>query len=137
MNKPVSKHVKLALTLALAVLPGAANAAGVQREIHFAPGTYGASYGGTVRGYNYDSYVFYAHRGQHLKVGVGQQPLTPVLFHKSLRDAVNMEAYSPALNRSGDYILPFDGRYELRLLQTRNAARSGRQVPYTLSIRIW
>lgn len=41
-------------------------------------------------------------------------------------DSVDLSRYSPELDSHGQYSLPASGKYELRVLQTRNDARKNK-----------
>ncbi|MFC6591129.1 hypothetical protein ACFP81_03185 [Deinococcus lacus] len=120
----------------LSPLASTAQASGVQKQVRFATGTTSGSYSGTVKSYDYDTYTFFARKGQQLHVNLSASDLQTALFNKQLPDSVSLDPYSPSLNKDGHYVLPYTGRYDLRILQTRNDARQGKTVPYQLKISI-
>lgn len=47
-------------------------------------------------------------------------------FGPGIDDSVDLSRYSPELDSHGQYSLPASGKYELRVLQTRNDARKNK-----------
>lgn len=103
--------------------------------VKFKAGASGATYHGKIKGYGYDQYSFYAKKGQRLKV-VTTGNVDSYLFNNRLADSVNLGEYSSDLDSHGDYILPYTGTYQVRVMQTRNAARKGKTPNYTLQLTI-
>ena len=104
-------------------------------NVQFKKGASGATYSGKVTGYHYHDYTFYAKKGQRLHPHlVGN--VTPYLFSPKLSDSINLDRYSPDLDRNGDYILPYTGKYTIRIGQERAFARRGNTANYTLQIAI-
>lgn len=103
--------------------------------VKFKAGTSGATYHGRIKGYGYDQYSFYAKKGQRLKA-VTTGNVDSYLFNNRLADSVNLGEYSSDLDSHGDYILPYTGTYQVRVIQTRNAARKGKTPNYTLQLTI-
>lgn len=121
-----------ATTAATFVATAAASAmqaerAAVAREVRFARGATAATYAGVVRGYGIDRYAFTARAGQRLTVTLDTDRVDALVTHPRLGDTVTLD---------DPYVLPFDGRYEIRVLQMRAFARRGRQVPYRITIGI-
>ncbi len=48
----------------------------------------------------------------------------------------DLSRYSPELDSHGQYSLPASGKYELRVLQTRNDARKNKTKKYNVDIQI-
>ena len=103
--------------------------------VKFKAGASGATYHGKIKGYGYDQYSFYAKKGQRLKA-VTTGNVDSNLFNNRLADSVNLGEYSSDLDSHGDYILPYTGTYQVRVMQTRNAARKGKTPNYTLQLTI-
>ena len=103
--------------------------------VKFKAGASGATYNGKIKGYGYDQYSFYAKKGQALKV-VTTGNVDSYLFHNRLADSVNLGEYSSDLDSNGDYILPYTGTYQVKVMQTRNDARKGKAPSYTLQLTI-
>lgn len=103
--------------------------------VKFKAGASGATYHGKIKGYGYDQYSFYAKKGQRLKA-VTTGNVDSYLFNNRLAGSVNLGEYSSDLDSHGDYILPYTGTYQVRVLQTRNAARKGKTPNYTLQLTI-
>jgi hypothetical protein len=103
--------------------------------VKFKAGASGATYHGKIKGYGYDQYSFYAKKGQRLKA-VTTGNVDSYLFNNRLADSVNLGEYSSDLDSHGDYILPYTGTYQVRVMQTRNAARKGKTPNYTLQLTI-
>ncbi|EAW6447159.1 inhibitor of g-type lysozyme, partial [Salmonella enterica subsp. enterica serovar Typhimurium] len=51
-------------------------------------------------------------------------------------DSVDLSRYSSELDDNGQYTLPASGKYELRVLQTRNEARKNKAKKYSVNIQI-
>ncbi|MCU8651012.1 inhibitor of g-type lysozyme, partial [Escherichia coli] len=47
-----------------------------------------------------------------------------------------LSRYSTELDNNGQYTLPATGKYELRVLQTRNDARKDKTKKYNINIQI-
>ena len=125
-----SKPIFMALALAVA-MPVAAQAAGKSQTVQFASGQIDANYRGSVRGYDYDRYTFNAQQGQLLNIRTdGSNPhIVAVVNYLGKGDG--------ALLQTQDQVLPYSGRYEVRVMQTRNGARKSNQArPYVLNIAI-
>lgn len=103
--------------------------------VKFKAGASGATYHGKIKGYGYDQYSFYAKKGQRLKA-VTTGNVDSYLFNNRLAGSVNLGEYSSDLDSHGDYILPYTGTYQVRVLQSRNAARKGKTPNYTLQLTI-
>lgn len=103
--------------------------------VKFKAGASGATYHGKIKGYGYDQYSFYAKKGQRLKA-ITTGNVDSYLFNNRLADSVNLGEYSSHLDSHGDYILPYTGTYQVRVMQTRNAARKGKTPNYTLQLTI-
>ena len=91
--------------------------------VKFAKKAYSANYYGRLDGYKYDSYKFYAKKGQKLKVKLTGGNVETYLWGNQLKDSINLGKYSPELDDNGIYILPASGEYEIRVLQPRSQAR--------------
>ncbi|RXJ74461.1 hypothetical protein CS022_02375 [Veronia nyctiphanis] len=106
-------------------------------DVRFKPGTSSASYLGTVRGYGYTDFVFYATAGQTLAINLDDDilgntnTLEPMLFNRHFEDTVHLKS-----SDSQGYVLPYDGRYRLRVLQMRIFARRGNVNNFSLNISI-
>ena len=103
--------------------------------VKFKAGASGATYHGKIKGYGYDQYSFYAKKGQRLKA-VTTGNVDSYLFNNRLADSVNLGEYSSDLDSHGDYILPYTGTYQVRVMQTRNDGRKGKTPNYTLQLTI-
>lgn len=104
--------------------------------VKFAKKAYSANYYGKIDGYKYDSYKFYAKKGQKLKVKLTGGNVEAYLWSNQLKDSINLGEYSPELDNNGLYILPASGEYEIRVLQPRSQARKDKKPQYWMSIDI-
>ena len=104
--------------------------------VKFAKKAYSANYYGKIDGYKYDSYKFYAKKGQKLKVKLTGGNVEAYLWSNQLKDSINLGEYSPELDDKGIYILPASGEYEIRVLQPRSQARKDKKPQYWMSIDI-
>ena len=104
--------------------------------VKFAKKAYSANYYGRLDGYKYDSYKFYAKKGQKLKVTLTGGNVETYLWGNQLKDSINLGEYSPELDDNGVYILPASGEYEIRVLQPRSQARKDKKPQYWMSINI-
>ncbi len=62
-------------------------------------------------------------KGQKVHVSISNEGADTYLFGPRIDDSVDLSRYSPELDSHGQYSLPASGKYELRVLQTRNDAR--------------
>ncbi len=62
-------------------------------------------------------------KGQKVHVSISNEGADTYLFGRGIDDSVDLSRYSPELDSHGQYSLPASGKYELRVLQTRNDAR--------------
>ena len=135
----MKKFVTAALMATLAITTTASMAAVDKPSkavaVKFKAGASCATYNGKIKGYGYDQYSFYAKKGQALKV-VTTGNVDSYLFHNRLADSVNLGEYSSDLDSNGDYILPYTGTYQVKVMQTRNDARKGKAPSYTLQLTI-
>lgn len=113
--KGISKAVLL-----LALLTSTSFAAGKNVNVEFRKGHSSAQYSGEIKGYDYDTYTFYAKKGQKVHVSISNEGADTYLFGPGIDDSVDLSRYSPELDSHGQYSLPASGKYELRVLQTRN-----------------
>jgi len=104
--------------------------------VKFPKKAYSANYYGRIDGYKYDSYKFYAKKGQKLKVKLTGGNVEAYLWGNQLKDSINLGEYSPELDNNGIYILPASGEYEIRVLQPRSQARKDKKPQYWMSINI-
>lgn len=134
----------LALATALACLNVAAAPAWAQREapnrttqVQFQRGATEATYSGTVRGLAMHHYRFSARKGQVLNATLASPSadVEAIVLYIG-RDGVAVNPVDDPLGLENQ-TLPYTGRYEVRVLQTRNGARKGGAGrPYTLKIAI-
>ena len=107
--KSISKAVLL-----FALLTSTSFAAGKNVNVEFRKGHSSAQYSGEIKGYDYDTYTFYAKKGQKVHVSISNE----------------------GADSHGQYSLPASGKYELRVLQTRNDARKNKTKKYNVDIQI-
>jgi len=91
----------MALTLAMlspAVLANDNNDIRKAVVVKFAKKAYSANYYGRIDGYKYDSYKFYAKKGQKLKVTLTGGNVETYLWGNQLKDSINLGEYSPELD---------------------------------------
>ncbi|CAM6599076.1 PPC domain-containing protein [Escherichia coli] len=129
--KSISKAVLL-----LALLTSTSFAAGKNVNVEFRKGHSSAQYSGEIKGYDYDTYTFYAKKGQKVHVIISNEGADTYLFGPGIDDSVDLSRYSPELDSHGQYSLPASGKYELRVLQTRNDARKNKTKKYNVDIQI-
>lgn len=110
--KGISKAVLL-----LALLTSTSFAAGKNVNVEFRKGHSSAQYSGEIKGYDYDTYTFYAKKGQKVHVSISNEGADTYLFGPGIDDSVDLSRYSPELDSHGQYSLPASGKYELRVLQ--------------------
>lgn len=115
--KSISKAVLL-----LALLTSTSFAAGKNVNVEFSKGHSSAQYSGEIKGYDYDTYTFYAKKVRKC-MWVSLMKALILTFGPWIDDSVDLSRYSPELDSHGQYSLPASGKYELRVLQTRNDAR--------------
>lgn len=125
--KTISKAFLAAAALGTAMAAFAGDLAPAShKNVQFAKGANQAVYKGAVKGYDYDSYTFYANKCQVASVEVLNAP--------------HIEAY--LLTDKGDNLeslekcLPYKGKYEIRVMQTRNKAREGQKRNYSMRLTI-
>ncbi|KLT73189.1 hypothetical protein PL75_04625 [Neisseria arctica] len=126
----------LSLSIMLAVTPLAAIANSDKPvktvNVQFKPGSSSATYKGKIKGYDFDSYRFYAKKGQTLNINWNNSNPNIDVSVRYLG-----QNKSDELLATSDQILPFTGPYEVRVLQTRNGARKNNNLrPYTVKISI-
>ncbi|ELF83183.1 protein YcgK [Escherichia coli KTE43] len=108
--KGISKAVLL-----LALLTSTSFAAGKNVNVEFRKGHSSAQYSGEIKGYDYDTYTFYAKKGQKVHVSISNEGADTYLFGPGIDDSVDLSRYSPELDSHGQYSLPASGKYELRV----------------------
>ncbi|WP_437628753.1 PPC domain-containing protein [Escherichia coli] len=113
-----------------------ASLAGKNVNVEFRKGHSSAQYSGEIKGYDYDTYTFYAKKGQKVHVSISNEGADTYLFGPGIDDSVDLSRYSPELDSHGQYSLPASGKYELRVLQTRNDARKNKTKKYNVDIQI-
>ena len=69
-------------------------------------------------------------------VSISNEGADTYLFGPGIDDSVDLSRYSPELDSHGQYSLPASGKYELRVLQTRNDARKNKTKKYNVDIQI-
>ncbi|MEC6833561.1 PPC domain-containing protein [Photobacterium toruni] len=113
-------------------------AADSHETIHFKTGASSGQYTTTVANYDVNNYVFYAKKGQHLKVTLDTKStkLWIILLNSKLERIADLSPFSTDLNQHGEYTLPYSGKYSIRIGQYRAFARRGESSHYTLTIAI-
>lgn len=119
-----------------ALLTSTSFAAGKNVDVEFQKGHSSAQYSGEIKGYDYDTYDFYAKKGQKVHVNISNESADIALFGPGISDSVDLSRYSPDLDDNGRYTLPASGKYELRILQSRNDARKNKAKKYNVNIQI-
>ena len=103
-NKKLLAGACMALTLSMlspAVLANDNNDIRKTVVVKFAKKAYSANYYGRIDGYKYDSYKFYAKKGQKLKVKLTGGNVEAYLWGNQLKDSINLGEYSPELDDNG------------------------------------
>ncbi len=113
--KSISKAVLL-----LALLTSTSFAAGKNVNVEFRKGHSSAQYSGEIK----------------VHVSISNEGADTYLFGPGIDDSVDLSRYSPELDSHGQYSLPASGKYELRVLQTRNDARKNKTKKYNVDIQI-
>ncbi|MEC6907861.1 hypothetical protein [Photobacterium piscicola] len=128
----------LFVTLILSCCSFMAIAADSHETIHFKTGATSGEYVATTAGYDVNNYVFYAQKGQHLNVTLDTKStkLWVVLLDEKLERLADLTPFSADLNDKGDYVLPYSGKYSVRIGQYRAFARRGESSHYKLIISI-
>ncbi|ASG90649.1 PPC domain-containing protein [Salmonella enterica] len=111
-------------------------AAGKNVNVEFKKDNSNAQYTGVVKGYDYDTYNFQARKGQKVQVSISNGGAETYLFGPGITDSIDLSRYSAELDDNGQYTLPVSGKYELRVLQTRNDARKNKEKKYSINIQI-
>ena len=109
--KSISKAVLL-----FALLTSTSFAAGKNVNVEFRKGHSSAQYSG--------------------EISISNEGADTYLFGPGIDDSVDLSRYSPGLDSHGQYSLPASGKYELRVLQTRNDARKNKTKKYNVDIQI-
>ncbi len=87
--KGISKAVLL-----LALLTSTSFAAGKNVNVEFRKGHSSAQYSGEIKGYDYDTYTFYAKKGQKVHVSISNEGADTYLFGPGIDDSVDLSRYS-------------------------------------------
>lgn len=87
--KSISKAVLL-----LALLTSTSFAAGKNVNVEFSKGHSSAQYSGEIKGYDYDTYTFYAKKGQKVHVSISNEGADTYLFGPGIDDSVDLSRYS-------------------------------------------
>ena len=126
------------LTLSLSVFSNIAIAEKSIQDIRFKKGETSGEYTGKVTGYDYNEYVFYAKKGQSLTATLDttSTKLWMVLFNQHLPDSIDIDESSLSLNDQGAYILPYSGKYSIRIGHYRVFAGRGAQSDYRFHLEI-
>ncbi|SMY38151.1 Inhibitor of g-type lysozyme precursor [Photobacterium malacitanum] len=113
-------------------------AADSTEAVHFKTGASSEQYVATTTSYDVNSYVFYAKKDQHLKVTLDTKStkLWVILLDSKLERVADLNPYSADINDNGEYVLPYTGKYTIRIGQYRAFARRGESSHYTLTIAI-
>lgn len=82
--KGISKAVLL-----LALLTSTSFAAGKNVNVEFRKGHSSAQYSGEIKGYDYDTYTFYAKKGQKVHVSISNEGADTYLFGPGIDDSVD------------------------------------------------
>ncbi|RXA36144.1 inhibitor of g-type lysozyme [Escherichia coli] len=91
--KGISKAVLL-----LALLTSTSFAAGKNVNVEFRKGHSSAQYSGEIKGYDYDTYTFYAKKGQKVHVSISNDGADTYLFGPGIDDSFVLSSYSHELN---------------------------------------
>ncbi|MCG3864245.1 MULTISPECIES: hypothetical protein [unclassified Photobacterium] len=136
--KLFSRTNAIILTLFLSLFSFSALAANKVQDVHFKRGATSAEYPAKITGYDFNDYVFYAKKGQALtaKLLTKSTKLWINLSNQHLESGVDLSEYSESLNKQGAYILPYSGKYTIRVGQHRAFARRGEHSDFTLLIEI-
>ncbi|MCD9542608.1 hypothetical protein GLP22_15565 [Photobacterium carnosum] len=113
-------------------------AADSHETIHFKTGTNSGEYITTTTNYDVNNYIFYAKKGQHLNITLDTKStkLWVILLDEKLKRIADLTPFSADLNDNGEYILPYSGKYSVRIGQYRAFARRGESSHYKLIITI-
>ena len=113
-------------------------AADSTEAVHFKTGASSEQYVATTASYDVNNYVFYAKKDQHLKVTLDTKStkLWVILLDSKLERVADLNPYSADINDNGEYVLPYTGKYTIRIGQYRAFARRGESSHYTLTIAI-
>ena len=94
------KSIRKAVLL-LALLTSTSFAAGKNVNVEFRKGHSSAQYSGEIKGYDYDTYTFYAKKGQKVHVSISNEGADTYLFGPGIDDSVDLSRYSPELDSHG------------------------------------
>lgn len=131
MNLRTFAHIILLLLIATTT-----SAVGKTVNVRFAKGAISAQYSGSFKGYDYDSYIFYAKKGQKIRVMSNNETADTLLFGPGIADSVDLSKYSPDVDPHQQYTLSGSGKFELRVLQSRAEARKEKLQVYKINIEI-
>lgn len=122
-------HFLLAATLSTAGLAGMSGAAHAAcgDAVSFAKGTSQGTVTGRFTGYDVCDHTIRARAGQTLSATLKAGPGA---------EAIVVSPVEHALDPGEPLVLPQDGTYTLRVLQTRNEARRGRAQDYRLTVAV-
>lgn len=87
------KSIRKAVLL-LALLTSTSFAAGKNVNVEFRKGHSSAQYSGEIKGYDYDTYTFYAKKGQKVHVSISNEGADTYLFGPGIDDSVDLSRYS-------------------------------------------
>jgi len=126
----MKKYILLFLVLGLLSLSVLAQ---TKVNVHFARGANSTKLGGSVSGYKYVDYVVGARGGQTMSVKLesASSYASFVVFDPTME---NVEGATEQVDWTGD--LPSNGKYTIRVLLPRSAARRGVSARYSLKISI-
>lgn len=94
--KGISKAVLL-----LALLTSTSFAAGKNVSVEFRKGHSSTQYSGEIKGYDYDTCISYAKKGQKMHVSISNEGADTYLFGPGTGDSVDLSRYSPELDSHG------------------------------------
>lgn len=129
----MKKSLLAALLVLVSCVSFSAFAKDASTAVRFQKGATSAQYQGVIKDYFVHDYVFYARKGQRLTLSVSGKHsarLMGYLFNAKLSDSVDL------IDGVQPYVLPFNGKYTVRLAQYRAMARRGEVTPYTVKIAI-
>lgn len=106
--------------------------------VYFDKKTSAATYHGKVSGYGYDQYHLKAKKGQLLKIiATSDRRNSEVyLLNKELPGPVNLGSDSLSMDDNGNFVIPYSGAYQIRILQPRSFARRGEKFNYVIQMSI-
>lgn len=133
----MKKHIlTMIFSVILYINPAVAKDVVHTKQVHFDKGTNGATFKGSVKGYDTVEYKLGAKEGQYMRVTLESKKAYFNIFEPG-KGPGDMAMFIGNI-RGNSYMgsLPASGSYTIQVYLMRNEARRGTTAPYTLHIGI-